>query len=273
MTYAAYLALFFLLPIGALSILSWQDWRSKRPYGAVFQGGWAPFVALGVMLLIAILYTFPWDNHLIAMRVWSYRPTLLIGKTLDWVPVEEVTFFCLQTVLLALWLFWLMRRIAEKEPRPSILPLNITSAIVICCIWLVGIVVLFVHLPHATYIGWEIAWALPPIMLQVGFAADRLWQHRQLLTWAMLPMIMYLSVTDALAIHLGIWIINPQQSLGILLGGVLPLEEFIFYSVTTMLVVFGLILSLDVPARERVQSMQNRLRSLIVYLRLMTRYG
>ena len=65
------------------------------------------------------------------------------------------------------------------------------------------------------------------------------------------PMSIYLGAADAVAIHAGTWTIDPAQSLEIYLGGVLPLEEFIFFLVTNTLVAFGmtLVLARDSQAR------------------------
>ena len=75
---------------------------------------WAAFI-------IALLYTTPWDNYLVATGVWWYDPALVTGLTLGWVPIEEYTFFILQTLLAGLWLAFLARRLEFKDqssPRP-----------------------------------------------------------------------------------------------------------------------------------------------------------
>ena len=41
---------------------------------------------------------------------------------------------------------------------------------------------------------------------------------------------------------IGVWTINPMKSLGILLGGVLSIEEFVFFLLTNAMVVFGFVL-------------------------------
>ena len=66
--------------------------------------------------------------------------------------------------------------------------------------------------------------------------------------------LIYLCSVDTLAIHVGIWTIDPHQSLGVLLAGQLPLEEVIFFSLTSTLVAFGLVLGVAAASRERLHA-------------------
>ena len=64
--------------------------------------------------------------------------------------------------------------------------------------------------------------------------------------WRFCRLLLYLVVADALAINSGTWTIAPAQSTGVMLGGVLPLEELIFFGLTNVLVVFGMTLFLAI---------------------------
>ena len=58
---------------------------------------------------------------------------------------------------------------------------------------------------------------------------------------------------DFLAIGAGTWTIDPAQTTGILLGGVLPIEEVVFFLLTNVLIVFGMVLMIgmdDAAVRE-----------------------
>ena len=70
---------------------------------------------------------------------------------------------------------------------------------------------------------------------------------------ALLPPWLYLSAADYLAIGAGTWTIDPAQTTGILLGGVLPIEEVVFFLLTNVLIVFGmvLLLGMDKSAAKR----------------------
>ena len=45
---------------------------------------------------------------------------------------------------------------------------------------------------------------------------------------------------------------HPQQSFGVAIGGILPIEEFAFFLLTTALVVIGMTLMLARPSHERI---------------------
>src|SRR5205085_4477808 len=64
---------------------------------------------------IAVVYTTPWDNYLVASGVWYYDPRLVLNVTLGYVPLEEYLFFILQTCLTGLVVFWLWRRFYPVE--------------------------------------------------------------------------------------------------------------------------------------------------------------
>jgi len=167
-----------------------------------------------------------------------------------WVPIEEYTFFILQPIMVGLWLV-LWARIFSLTTQPSLSkgvkarsernwlwgPVSIA-----CVLWLISVVMLISGWQPGTYLGLELAWALPPIILQLAFGGDILRRHWKLTLTGILPPALYLSAMDALAIGWGTWTIDPSQSTGVLLSGVLPLEEFVFFLLTNVLVTFGLVL-------------------------------
>ncbi len=94
-------------------------------------------------------------------------------------------------------------------------------------------------------------WFLPPILLQLGFGADILWHHRRLVSVALVPPTLYLWLVDGLAIRSGTWTINPQDTVGLDLFGVLPIEEATFFLVTNVLISFGIVLMLARESHQR----------------------
>lgn len=256
MTYFGFLALFLGLPILVLLRLLWWDDKVGRELPWPLRGA-SPKVALGVIIFLAVAWTTPWDNYLVATRVWWYDPALVTGFTIGWVPIEEYTFFILQPILTGLWLLWLARRV----PVPSTLPTNRrphrTLALAIAgLIWLAGVIMLLDPAPADTYLGLELSWALLPIMLQLAFGADILWHYRHLVAAALIPPTLYLAAADALAITAGTWTIDPEQSLPLLIGGLLPIEEALFFLLTNTLVVFGITLVVARVSLDRLATIR-----------------
>jgi lycopene cyclase domain-containing protein len=213
---------------------------------------WPPAMAILLHVVVAVLYTTLWDNYLVATRVWWYEPALVTGLTIGYVPIEEYTFFVLQPILAGLWLLFLLRRLRlPAEQGEGGLRIRFWAAVFMAVIWLGSVVLLVSGWQPGIYLGLELVWAIPPITLQLVFGADILWRYRQLVALVIVPLTLYLSTADALAMNGGIWTINPQKSLGLLLGGILPVEEFLFFLLTNTLVTFGTTLILAQESHQR----------------------
>jgi lycopene cyclase domain-containing protein len=251
-TYFGFLALFLLIPLAVLSFLTWRDHCRGITLPDELQN-YPAWIVLVAHVIVAVIYTTPWDNYLVATAVWWYDPALVTGITIGWVPIEEYTFFILQTFLAGLWLLYLARRLKfDMRPMARAQQIRVGSTLVLGLIWLVSVGLLVSGWSPGTYLALILVWALPPIMLQTGLGGDILWRHRRLVLAALLPSLIYLCIADALAITAGTWTISPAQSLNIYLAGQLPLEEFIFFLITNTLVVFGMILVLARESQGRV---------------------
>jgi lycopene cyclase domain-containing protein len=255
MTYFGFLTIFLVIPLLILAGLTIRDWRQQRNLPNQLRN-WPAWLVLAGHALVALIYTTPWDNYLVASGVWWYDPELVSGIVLGWVPLEEYIFFILQPITAGLWLLFLARRLpvgtAVMAHSGSI---RRNSTLVAGLLWVLAIATLVaLGWPPGTYLALILAWALPPIMLQLAFAADILWQHRRLLLLTLVSVTLYLSAADALAIANGTWSINPALSLQVYLGGILPLEEFLFFLITNILLGFGMVLVLARQSQERLET-------------------
>jgi lycopene cyclase domain-containing protein len=224
--------------------------------------------AVFLHVVIAVLYTTPWDNYLVATRVWWYDPDLVTGVTLGWVPLEEYIFFVLQTLTVGLWVLLLTghfvggrKRVATPNNRANVSPLRIVAPVSVMTIWIIAAAVLVKGWAPGTYLALELVWALPPIALQLAYGADILWRNRRMVLLAIVPFTLYLSFADTLAIRYGTWTINPERSVGLLLDRILPVEEVVFFLLTSTLVVFGVTLVLAAESHDRIRRILLRRRS------------
>jgi lycopene cyclase domain-containing protein len=244
MTYFGFLLCFIGVPLAILALLTLWDWRQRRALPQGLRKLPARWVLL-THVVAAVVWTTPWDNYLVATRVWWYNPKLVSGLMLGWVPIEEYTFFVVQTLLTGSWLLWLARRLPPTtEPAPSRPRLRLAAALLAGAIWLGAVAILLSRWRPGIYLGLEVAWFIPPIILQLLVGADVLWSRRRLVVIAWLPAVVYLSAADSLAIGAGTWTIAPAQTTGLLLSGVLPVEELVFFTLTNTLIVFGMVLML-----------------------------
>ena len=251
MTYFGVLLRFIGPPLVLLAALALWDRRRGRRVPAWFDT-WPPWAILWGHVLIALVWTTPWDNYLVATRVWWYDPALVTGLTLGWVPIEEYTFFVVQTLMAGLWLLTWMRRL--PAPRAAFRARNRLRwgvTIGVALIWVLSLVLLLAGLERARYMSLIMVWFLPPVLIQLGFGADILWHHRRMVLLGFLPPFLYLCLVDYLAIASGTWIISPQATLGLDLLHVLPLEEITFFLMTSVVISLGMVLMLARESHER----------------------
>lgn len=237
MTYLGFLAIFLLPPIAALLLIEARR-HGLRRVSSVF-----------LLASIALIYTTPWDNYLVAQRVWWYAENQVLGITLGWVPLEEYLFFVLQPIMTGLWTLRLARQsgtgIENSRRRKA-------AASWALALWALSSLALLSGMDLPSYGLLILVWGLPPVALQLRFGADLLWNHRRSVLPGILVPSIYLALADALAIRSGIWSINPAETVGVQLQGILPLEELIFFVLTNVLVAFGTVLINDEAAQARL---------------------
>ena len=242
MTYWGVLGVFVAPPVAALTVLVAR--RVRRT-------DWVPYAVVLALAVVALVYTAPWDNFLVATRVWWYDEALVTGLTIGWVPVEEYAFFALQALLTGLWTVYLLRVAGNPRAGRSGGASRLGAVGVAGTLWVLAAGLWLSGWRPGTYLALILAWALIPAMLQLAFGADILRDHHRLLVAAIGMPTIYLWGVDFLAIQSGTWTLDPAQTLGIALGGVLPVEEMVFFLMTNVLICFGVVLALTGVGRRR----------------------
>lgn len=248
MTYLQFHLVFTLPPLLLLAFLTFR--AAQR--GQVPPAG---LVALGVHVLLALVYTTPWDNYLIARGVWGYGEGRVLF-TLGWVPFEEYLFFVVQTLITGMWVL-LLRRWGARATSQKITTNGYAVRLVGALFWL-GLAaagVLAFGTDRGTYFGLIAAWAAPVLALQWGFGGDLLLRRPRLLLLGFGVPTLYLWLADRAALGAGIWWISPELSSGLEPLG-LPVEEALFFLLTNLLVVFGVTLALEPAALGRSQALR-----------------
>jgi lycopene cyclase domain-containing protein len=228
----------FLLPAAMLMIATAFVSRSQmgatvRPLGA----GRTYWTGVAIITAIALAYTTPWDNYLIARGVWWYGEGSTLG-TIGHAPIGEYLFILVQPWLTALWLSHLS--LPGEWPtvaRPigsRVLATALAAGLGVAGWLLLGSDATF-------YLGAIVAWAAPVLALQWAVGAPQLWARRRLVALGTLVPTTYLCVADRIAIEYGIWILSERYTTGLTVAG-LPVEEATFFLVTNLFVVQGLVL-------------------------------
>lgn len=258
MNYFGFLAKFVIVPLVGLGWLAWRDSRRGTTAPPSLNAIPAEAALLG-HVVVAFAYTTPWDNYLVKTRVWWYDPKRVTGIVFGYVPIEEYSFFVLQTLLSGGWLLHLTRHLpANEQPPAHPHRIRIGATLALGAVWLGAVYNLFRGPKSRAYLSLTLAWALLPVMFQVAFGGDILWQHRRLVTLGIIPTTIYLAAADTLAITSGTWTINPEKTVNVYLGGRLPLEEGLFFLMTNMLIAFGLTLVLSPQSQQRLPAFLRR---------------
>jgi len=208
--------------------------------------------AIGLLIVLAVVYTTPWDNHLIEVGVWSYGEGTVLWHIWH-APIEEYLFFVLQPLLTSLWL----ARLDTESDYPLGIPLGqralgaLGGGLVATLGWL------FLAEP-TYYLGTLLLWAAPVLTIQWAFGWPVLIERgRTVLLGIGVPTV-YLCAIDRIAIGMGIWTFDEAYMTGVAPLG-LPLEEILFFTLTNVFVVQGLVLFWWVTDRwPQVRGMWNR---------------
>ncbi|WVR05382.1 hypothetical protein IAU60_002396 [Kwoniella sp. DSM 27419] len=232
------------------------------------------FLWLGFM---ATLWTTPWDNFILSQGGWTYPPGSILG-TIGYVPIEEHMFFILQPVLLILLqcilthgrtlsfdleplLRHTTRRASQEEklcPNKQSKPQAIQTlrrrpiaAILWLLLTLLGARMAYrshevIDLGYTKsygygggrqmfYLGWILAW-IPPVIAFLTFLGARLNTGD---LWTLGLGTFWFWVVDTIALNSGSWTIARETTLGIDVWPGLPIEEAIFFFLTSHLVLLA----------------------------------
>ena len=230
MSYATFLLIFLIPPIvvGGWYFVRHNDSDAKKTAS----------YSIITLVILAVSYTTPWDNYLVKTKVWWYGSDRVIG-TIGYVPIEEYSFFILQTVMTGLWYFYLQNKIGlSSSAHPNKYVKHIVTVFYVA---LIAIGISGFNQETSRYLSLILVWALPVVLLQWVVGGQYLLSNLKVFALAILVPSVYLWIADSIAIADGIWLISPEQTLGINIGS-LPLEEAVFFLVTNWMVVQGMIL-------------------------------
>ncbi|MHA2028432.1 MAG: lycopene cyclase domain-containing protein [Candidatus Kariarchaeaceae archaeon] len=258
-SYFNVLLIFIIPPIILLGILTKVRFKTIKIFSL------DSISAIIFLSIIAFIYTTPWDNYLVSEGIWFYDSELISGIVIFWVPIEEYLFFILETILVAL-LYLNINTVNMKEQlelrteNMAHQSLRVSGFVLIMSIWLISFF-LFVFGPNQySYISLILIWALLPIAIQVIYGADIIIDNLVPVSLTIIISTIYLSLVDAYAIYSGTWTISPNTSLEGFKIGIMPIEEIMFFLLTSILVTFGMLLSTNYKSRIRLFILLDRIK-------------
>ncbi len=224
----SYLQFHFVFILPALVLVGWLSRKHLNK-----------LLILGLLAIsvFAVIYTIPWDSHLIIKKVWTYPTSAVIG-TIGVIPIEEYLFMLLQPLLVGLLTikFLFHKTISNSQTSKNYLP-NILGFLFWTALSILGFY--FLKENKTYYWGIILAWAAPVLALQWAYGGNAFWKAKKAYFLSYLIATLYLCVADRIALDQGIWHIEEAFSTEIFLLG-LPIEEFTFFSLTNLLVIGGI---------------------------------
>lgn len=191
-----------------------------------------------ILILIAYIYTIPWDNLMIAFDTWWYGDvvTLKIWEA----PLGEYLFFGIQTIIMGLYLY-----LVGFDPKPIKSDLRLFPRIIGSAIFMIISLFFFFILIFGDqslfYASSLIAWTGPVIALQWLVGGTYILRKWKKLLITLIPPTMYLWIIDAYAISTGLWTISQDLTIGLYIGP-MPIEEMLFFLSANVMTVFGMVL-------------------------------
>jgi lycopene cyclase domain-containing protein len=239
LTYLQFHAAFLLMALLALvPLVTVMRHRAAGPTVWSREGGDRYWFGVALIGVIALVYTVPWDNYLIAKGVWGYGDGRVLLRIWN-APLEEYLFIAVQPLLTGLWLSQLTVPAAWPETdRLALTPRAAAGALAVA----IGLLGAFFLTADATfYLGAILAWGAPVLLLQWVVGAPQLVAAWRTVLIGTLGPTVYLCLADWIAIRSGVWFLSERFTTGITVLG-LPVEEATFFLVTNLFVVQGLVL-------------------------------
>lgn len=221
---------------------------------------------IGVVGAIVMAAASPWDNWAVHHGIWGFdwnrvTPVEIPFRGVVWrLPAEEYAFFLIETVLVALVCLFFLPAPGDKEEegrqkeertngRAAVrLFLHPSAFLLLPCLAAASAPITLFHDRSLNYLVHLVGWSAP-ILAGQWFLAHRVFRRN--LAAIVAPTLIggtFFSLIDSVAIASGIWHFDPAQNVGIFIGP-LPLEEMLFFYLTSCLVAQSFVLFL--PDRLR----------------------
>nr|AKR17054.1 lycopene cyclase/phytoene synthase [Sporobolomyces pararoseus]UGY86997.1 bifunctional lycopene cyclase-phytoene synthase [Sporobolomyces pararoseus]UGY87003.1 bifunctional lycopene cyclase-phytoene synthase [synthetic construct] len=196
------------------------------------------------LITIAVLATIPWDSYLIRNRIWSYPQSSVVGPTLFAIPYEEVFFFFIQTYITSAVYALFTRPVVHAVLLPTKPEQGRTKRYFGTAIFLLVTALSITKIKEGgegTYLALIVGWVAPFLALLWFITSTHiLAMPRYSVILPILLPTLYLWECDARALQRGTWVIEQGTKLGLSYRG-LEIEEAVFFLLTNLMIVFGLV--------------------------------
>ncbi|XP_022173204.1 bifunctional lycopene cyclase/phytoene synthase-like [Myzus persicae] len=191
--------------------------------------------------IVAFLYATPCYNYNIANEARTYTPERLLG-VLGNVPVEEYVSVVLQIVLTTLWALlcvrWKLPFLNFNHDKQSYQTIRWIPILLLSIVTAIGYR-MAVPGQETFYFGSILCWASPVIIVMWYGAGNYFVKNLIPSAFAIVVPTLYLLWVNRIALKEDVWHLNKNTSLNMSVAEGLPLEEALFVSITTAMIVMA----------------------------------
>ncbi|KAI9278985.1 Lycopene beta-cyclase [Phascolomyces articulosus] len=197
----------------------------------------------GFLCAMAFSTASLWDNYIVYHRAWWYCP-LCVTAVIGYVPLEEYMFFIIMSLMTVAFTNLVMRWHLPStfiKPDAPVFKSIIIRYLPIAVLLSIGVRAWNSAVPNThLFYGSCILWYTCPVLALLWFGSSEYIcsRYKGVLISIVLPTI-YLCWVDKVAIAAGTWHISLRTSTGIMVAPSLPLEEFLFFLLINVVLVFA----------------------------------
>ncbi|KAI8143956.1 Lycopene beta-cyclase [Fennellomyces sp. T-0311] len=195
------------------------------------------------LTIMAFVTASIWDNYIVYHRAWWYCPSC-VTAVIGYVPLEEYMFFVIMSLMTVAFTNLIMRWHLPSvfiKPDAPVFKSMLIRYLPIAALLSIGFRAWNTAVPDTRlFYGSCILWYTFPVLALLWFGAGEYICRRYaaVLISIVLPTI-YLCWVDKVAIAAGTWHISLRTSTGVMVAPSLPLEEFMFFSLINVVLVFA----------------------------------
>jgi lycopene cyclase domain-containing protein len=205
---------------------------------------------MGLVLVIVVLFTTPWDNYAAWRGIWGFKEGRYLVKW-AYLPMEEYLFFILQSLQAMLLTIIILGWLPDLPSMEPVWPLLSPASLAIGAA--LSLLFLFIGwrwgLPLPRFSKWQYTWHL---FFWFGLVIALQWWvgwHILLPRWPVLVSVTlllgtWLSLADWVAVKQEIWFFDERLITGKKIANILPWEEAAFFYTTNLIVCQSLLLFL-----------------------------
>jgi len=197
------------------------------------------FKEVCLLSVIAVIWSTPLEQFLIYSSAWSHfddRVIYFVGN----IPIEECAFFVIASFI-PCGVFMQVSEGIHLKSVPRTWSCQLNSAL----IWFFGSIAFIFGIciwPYHFYLANIICWSVPVIMFQWWYCPEVFFAYKWPLIKSVSAVTLFFSVTDHWALSHGIWRVDDVM-FDVIPG--LPFEEFLWYFVTSVMGLQGLMMILS----------------------------